>query len=206
MKEQIARKAAELFNLFSVKSVTMDEIASKMGISKKTLYIWFTDKNELVETVYLRPLKLAEKECLAGIAQARDAIQEAFVCWHKLNGVLDMMNETLLHDLQKYHHSVFESYVQFKKGFLYKLIFENIERGKAELLYRANINTEIIAHHQVAVMDINHSPLLFNNRAWPAAVIGEQLMLHYLYGLATGKGLKLIEKRLAGLSEKSNSR
>ena len=194
MREQIAERASEMFRQYSVRSITMDDIANRLGISKKTLYSWYTDKNDLVETVYLTPLKLAEQECRHKIADARDAVCEAFRCWHSLRDVLALMHEGLLHDLQKYHHKVFARYEQFKKDFLYKLICANIERGKAEEIYRLNIETEIIASHEIAVMDINYSTFPGSKRKWPFAIIGEQLMLQYLHGLATGKGLKLIEK------------
>jgi AcrR family transcriptional regulator len=194
MRELIAERAGEMFRQYSVRSITMDDIANRMGISKKTLYTWYIDKNDLVETVYLNPLKLAQQECERRMAGARDAVCEAFQCWHSLRDVFVFMHEGLLHDLQKYHHKVFARYDQFKKDFLYKLICANIERGKAEQLYRSAIETEIIASHEIAVMDINYSSFPGNNRKWSFAVIGEQLMLQYLHGLVTSKGLKLIEK------------
>jgi TetR/AcrR family transcriptional regulator, cholesterol catabolism regulator len=193
MKETIAGKAAELFSKYGIRSITMDDIAANMGISKKTLYTWFMDKNELVETVFMEPLKQAEQDCLAKIAAAQNAIQEAIQCWRCLRHIPMILNEVLLHDLQKYHHQLFARYEQFKKIFLYGMICKNIERGKKEELYREDIEPEIIALHEIAVLDINYSSLATQNRKWPAAVISKQLMLYYLHGLVTGKGQRLIK-------------
>jgi len=196
MREEITQKAAALFSQFSVRSITMDEIAGSMGISKKTLYTWFTDKNELVETVYGTPLAQLEKDCLAVIRKASNAIHEIFLVWHSVKQTIGMMNETLLHDLQKYHHAAFERYSHFKKGFLYQLLLNNIKRGQEEQLYRTQIIPELIAGFQVSITGIHTKKEINLQQQWPQATISEQLILHYLYGLSSSKGVRMIEKYL----------
>lgn len=196
MREQITQKAAALFTQYSVRSITMDEIAGSMGISKKTLYTWFTDKNELVETVYAMPLQQLETDCTTIIRGASNAIQEIFLIWQSVKQTIGTMNETLLHDLQKYHHTAFERYTSFKKGFLFQLLLSNIRRGQSEQLYRAQIIPELIAGYQVSITGINTRQEINQQQLWPQATINEQLILHYLHGLATAKGVRLIEKYL----------
>ena len=196
MREEIAHKASVLFSKFSVRSITMDEIAGSMGISKKTLYTWFTDKNELVEMVYGDPLTQLEKDCTAIIHKASNAIHEIFLIWHSVKQTVGIMNETLLHDLQKYHHAAFERYNNFKKGTLYQLLLNNIKRGQEEQLYRAQIIPELIASFQVSITGINTKKEINQQQLWPQATINEQLILHYLYGLSTSKGVRLIDKYL----------
>lgn len=205
MREQITQKAAALFTQFSVRSITMDEIAGSMGISKKTLYTWFTDKNELVEMVYATPLQQLEQDCLKVIRGASNAIQEVFLIWRSVKGTISLMNETLLHDLQKYHHAAFERYITFKKGFLFQLLLNNIKRGQTEQLYRSQIIPELIAGFQVSVTGINTKQEINHHQLWPQATINEQLVLHYLYGLATTKGVRLIEKYKKEFSEQTLS-
>lgn len=194
MREQITQKAAALFTQYSVRSITMDEIAGSMGISKKTLYTWFTDKNELVETVYATPLQQLEADCTTTIRAASNAIQEIFLIWQSVKQTIGAMNETLLHDLQKYHHTAFERYTSFKKGFLFQVLLSNIKRGQSEQLYRAQIIPELIAGYQVSITGINTRQEINQQQLWPQATINEQLILHYLHGLATAKGIRLIEK------------
>ncbi|AXY73011.1 TetR/AcrR family transcriptional regulator [Paraflavitalea soli] len=194
MREQITQKAAALFTQYSVRSITMDEIAGSMGISKKTLYTWFIDKNELVETVYATPLQQLEADCTTTIRTASNAIQEIFLIWQSVKQTIGAMNETLLHDLQKYHHTAFERYTNFKKGFLFQVLLSNIKRGQSEQLYRAQIIPELIAGYQVSITGINTRQEINQQQLWPQATINEQLILHYLHGLATAKGIRLIEK------------
>jgi AcrR family transcriptional regulator len=201
MREQITQKAAALFTQFSVRSITMDEIAGSMGISKKTLYTWFTDKNELVETVYATPLQQLERDCSAIIRGATNAIQEIFLIWQSVKQTIGTMNETLLHDLQKYHHTAFERYTSFKKGYLFQLLLNNIKRGQAEQLYRAQIIPELIAGYQVSITGINTRQEINQQQLWPQSTINEQLILHYLHGLATAKGVRLIEKYMKEFTE-----
>jgi TetR/AcrR family transcriptional regulator, cholesterol catabolism regulator len=201
MREQITQKAAALFTQFSVRSITMDEIAGSMGISKKTLYTWFTDKNELVETVYAAPLHQIEQDCRQAIQGAANAIHEIFLSWKTVKNIIGTMNETLLHDLQKYHHAAYERYYTFKKGFLCQLLLNNIRRGQAEKLYRSQVIPELIASYQVSITGINTSKELNQQQIWPQGTINEQLVLHYLYGLSTTKGVRLIEKYAKEFSE-----
>ena len=201
MREQITQKAAALFTQFSVRRITMDEIAGSMGISKKTLYTWFTDKNELVETVYATPLQQLERDCSTIIRGASNAIQEIFLIWQSVKQTIGTMNETLLHDLQKYHHTAFERYASFKKGFLFQLLLSNIKRGQSEQLYRAQIIPELIAAYQVSITGINTRQEINQQQLWPQATINEQLILHYLHGLATAKGVRLIEKYIKEFTE-----
>lgn len=194
MREEITQKAAALFNKFSVRSITMDEIAGSMGISKKTLYTWFTDKNELVETVYGQPLAQLEKDIAATLKPAANAIHEIFLIWQSVKPTIGMMSETLLHDLQKYHHAAYERYTAFKKGFLYQLLLNNIRRGQEELLYRTQVIPELIAGFQVSITGIHTRQEINQQQLWPQATINEQLILHYLHGLASSKGVRMIEK------------
>jgi AcrR family transcriptional regulator len=105
MKEGIVAAAAELFRQHSIKSTTMDEIARRVGISKKTLYAWCTDKDELVEEVFLQPMYAAAEQCMEVPERAADAVEEAFLCWNIVRPVLHDVSEGVLHDLQKYHHA-----------------------------------------------------------------------------------------------------
>lgn len=201
MREQIMQKAATLFTQFSVRSITMDEIAGSMGISKKTLYTWFTDKNELVEMVYTTPLQQLEKDCTAIIQKATNAIHETFLVYHSVKPTITLMNDTLLHDLQKYHHAAFQRYAAFKKGFLFPLLLNNIKRGQSEQLYRPQIIPELIAGFQVCITGINTKQEINQQQIWPQATVNEQLILHYLHGLATTKGVRLIEKYVKEFAE-----
>lgn len=192
MRQEIMAAAAELFHLYSIKSTTMDEIARRVGVSKKTLYAWCADKDELVEEVYLQPMYAAAEQCMEVPDQTTDAIEEAFLCWGIVRPVLHSVNEGVLHDLQKYHNDLFAQYELFRKEFLLTLLSRNIERGQREQLYRSNISAEIIACYQVAKLENGYTGFVNSHRKWTPELIDEQLMWQYLHGLATPAGAQRI--------------
>ncbi|MBP7557129.1 MAG: TetR/AcrR family transcriptional regulator [Chitinophagaceae bacterium] len=192
MREEIVTAAAGLFRQHSIKSTTMDEIARRVGISKKTLYAWCTDKDELVEEVYLQPMYAAAEQCMEVPERASDAVEEAFLCWNIVRPVLHDVSDAVLHDLQKYHHDLFIQYELFRKEFLLNLMNRNIERGQREKLYRSNISPEIIACYQLSAIENGYTGFVTANPKWSSQRIEEQLVWQYLNGLATAEGAQRI--------------
>ncbi|MFZ1857244.1 MAG: TetR/AcrR family transcriptional regulator, partial [Chitinophagaceae bacterium] len=78
-KERILLKAEELFMQYGIRSVSMDDIANNLGMSKKTLYQYFADKDELVEAVVDGHITLVQGDCINCKIQAKDAIHEIFL-------------------------------------------------------------------------------------------------------------------------------
>src|SRR5438046_195142 len=124
-QERIVLKAHEMFMRYGVRSISMDEIASQLGISKKTIYHFFTDKDALVDAVIDIELKNNENECRQHKERSENAVHEIFVATDMVLEMLKMMNPTLLFELQKYHPSAFKKISDHKNKFLYKLIREN---------------------------------------------------------------------------------
>ena len=193
-KDRILQKAHELFYRFGVRSVSMDDIAAPLGMSKKTLYQYYVDKEELVGAVFLTVMEQNRTHCLRDVAVAENAIHEVFLAFDRVEEMFATMNPSILFELQKYHPNVFAKFKQFKNEFLYNIIRANLERGKAEGLYRADIDADVLTRFRL------HSLLLaFNPEVYPAdparmVHIEQQLLEHYMYGLATAKGVKLIQK------------
>ena len=78
-KERIRQKADELFMKYGIRSVSMDDIANALGMSKKTIYQYFVDKDELVDSVVEFDINSMQTDCLALIKDAHDAVQEIFL-------------------------------------------------------------------------------------------------------------------------------
>lgn len=193
MRERIAASAAILFDQFPVKSVTMSDIAEGTGISKRTLYEWYADKNELVKEVYLPRLAKARREYETILQLSGDAIDEVVRCWKMISELMANLRGNTLHDLRKYHPDIYDQYQIFKNGFLLRMITRNIERGKKEGLYRKNINTEIIARHQISTFGATQNAIVNELSEWPGERIDEELMIQYLGGIASAEGIRRIE-------------
>jgi AcrR family transcriptional regulator len=193
-KERILEKADELFHKYGLRSVSMDDIAAQTGMSKKTLYHYFVDKDELVDAVFTTVMDCNKAHCCAEQQNADNALHEVFLAFDRVQEMFANMNPALLFDMEKYHPLTFKKFKEFKNNFLYGMIKANLERGISEELYRSDIDVDILSRYRV------HSIMLaFNAEAFPTSrtqhlYIEQQLVEIFLHGLATAKGVKLIHK------------
>src|ERR1700682_530959 len=148
-KDRILEKATELFMRYGIRSITMDEIAAQLGISKKTIYQFFTDKDAMVEAVFNEEIKQNEQECRGFSQSAENAVHEIFQAMDSFEEILKTMNPQLIHDLEKHHPVAFKRLKQYKYQFLYTMIMENLARGVREDLYRTDLNTDITSRHRI---------------------------------------------------------
>ncbi len=194
-KERILSKANELYMRYGVRSVTMDDIAEHSGVSKKTIYLFFADKDELVEAVLMEELSDSERCCTVDKASSVNAIDEMFKVMDQLEEMFHTMNPTLIYDLQKYHPKAYQQIEKHKSEFVFAMIKDNIERGIAEGLYREDINITIITRFRVESMMLPFHPAFHGKTSrFNIAYIESEILLHFLYGLASPKGYKLIQK------------
>jgi TetR/AcrR family transcriptional regulator, cholesterol catabolism regulator len=194
MKERIQQKAKELFMRYGFRSVTMDEIAGQTGISKKTLYQFFEDKDELVETVMHGELEYMQTQCTKQMKEAENAVEEIFLDMDAMEDVMDALNPQIIFDLEKFYPRTFEKFKKHKNNFLLEIIKKNLERGIEEELYRSDLDIDIIARFRLESAFVPFNPELFPHSKYSLLKVSTEVYHHYLYGLATTKGKKLIEK------------
>ena len=194
MKERIKLKADELFRSYGIKSITMDEIATRLGVSKKTIYQSFADKDELVDEVVGDLLIYNQTCCNKDRAKAIDAVHEVFLAMEMIQQMFENMNPVILYDIERNHPATFQKFLQHKHKFLLQVIKENIERGKREELYRPDINTEVIARIRLETMMLPFNQEVFPKNKFNLVDLERQLIEHFLFGVATMKGHKLILK------------
>jgi len=194
MKERIQQKARELFMRYGFRSVTMDEIAGQLGVSKKTLYQFFEDKDSLVESVMQAEMAYMEFECNKQNHSSENAIDEMFKDMDSMEAVMDSLNPQIIFDLEKFYPKTFEKFKRHKNSFLFEVIKKNLQRGIQEELYRADINIDIIAKFRLESSFIMFSQDLFPYGKYSLLKVSSEIYHHYLHGLATAKGKKLIDK------------
>jgi TetR/AcrR family transcriptional regulator, cholesterol catabolism regulator len=192
--ERIKCKAHDLFMQYGLRSVSMDDIAAKLGMSKKTIYQSYTDKDALVDdvigTVFERDIACCEKDR----EQSENAVHEIFLAIDFIVEMFKNMNPSVLYDLQKFHPNTFIRFVKHKDTFLYGIIKNNITRGIKEELYRADIKIDVIARYRVESMMMPFQPEFKAKLKENLAVIEEELTHHFLFGLVNPKGYKLAVK------------
>jgi AcrR family transcriptional regulator len=187
-------KAHELYNRYGIRSVSMDDIAAQLGMSKKTLYQYYVDKDELVNAVFTGVMDHNKAQCTICQATGENAIHEVFLSFDMLQEMLTNMNPSVLFDMQKYHPSAYKKFQDYKSNFLYKLIRQNLERGVKEELYRQEIDIEVMTRYRLFSILISFDSEVFPSNKTNLVYIEQQLLEHFLWGLATPKGQKLILK------------
>lgn len=193
-RERIQVKAHELFMRYGVRSVSMDDIAAQLGISKKTIYQFYADKDELVDAVVDTEVSNLENDCSRFFLEARDAIHEIFLTMEKIAEQLRTINPMVLYDLEKFHFKAFQRFERHKHQYLSKIIADNIERGIREEFYRPEINIEVMAKFRLETMMITFNQDIFPYRKYNPGEVAMEIIEHYVYGLSTIKGHKQIQK------------
>ena len=191
---RIVNKAHELFMKFGIRSVSMDEIANHLGISKKTIYQFYADKDALVEDSINIEINLNRTECLAQKQKSENAIHEIFLAMDSVTEMLQNMNPSVIYDLEKYHQGAFKKYTDHKNKFLYAIIRENLDWGKQEELYREQIQSDIIARFRLTSMFLIFDQNLFPLGKHSLPILIAEITDNFLYGITTQKGQKLIQK------------
>ncbi|HEX3935137.1 MAG TPA: TetR/AcrR family transcriptional regulator [Puia sp.] len=194
IKDRILAKAADLFMRYGIKSITMDEIATSLGISKKTIYQFFTDKDDLVFAVIGQEINENEMECVQFRETAENAVHEIFLAVEDLDELLRSTNPLVLYDLEKHHPRAFQKIKDFKYQFLHQATVENLRRGIEEGLYRNDLNKDIAAKSRIEAAFLVFNPDLFPHSKYSMSEVNFELAILFLHGVVTEKGKQLIEQ------------
>ncbi|MEP6951442.1 MAG: TetR/AcrR family transcriptional regulator [Ginsengibacter sp.] len=194
IKDRIKQKADELYRRYGIKSVTMDEIASQLGVSKKTIYHSFSDKNELVDAVIADMINYNRECCQSDRKKSLNAIHEVYLAMEMLQVMFDNMNPSILFDIERNYPATFTKFKEYKYNFLFEVLKENIERGKKEELYRPEVNTEVVAKIRLETMLLPFDEEIFPKSKFSLITVQQQLIEYFLFGIASLKGYELITK------------
>lgn len=196
VKERIQGKALEMFMRYGIRSVSMDEIAGQLGMSKKTLYQHFVDKDQLIEAVVSDDVRRGEQDCLSSCRTAENAVEEVFILMQSVLKQIREMNPVVVYDLQKFHPRAFKHFEKHKNEFILSMVKQNMERGIREELYREEISIDILSRYRLESMFIPFNMDVFPPSKYEVASVTKEIMVHFTYGIATPKGFKLIQKYL----------
>lgn len=172
----------------------MDDIAKHLGMSKKTIYQHFSDKDELVNILIQDKLTQQDYNMDFCASKAENAVEEIFFAITNIHELLSSMNPKLFYDLQKYHPKAWLAFRAFKEKNLGKCILQNLERGINEGFYRSEIKTDILAQMRLEQVDLlfsQHNHYTTNTYSLVQVMI--EITEHFLYGICNPKGLEKIK-------------
>jgi TetR/AcrR family transcriptional regulator, cholesterol catabolism regulator len=196
VKERIVAQSSELFTRSGIKAITMDDISREAGVSKRTIYENFKDKDELLRAslVYLDDIYNGEKEEL--IRDSVNTIDMLFKILKHGIKLLSTINPLFLTDLKRFHYKIWkETYrINYEKQF--SQTFTMLKKGINEGLFRNDIDIEIVAkllHEQLRIMSDEQ---IFPSSRYSIKVVFENILINFMRGIATRKGLELIDNQM----------
>lgn len=205
MSKRIVLEATELFMHYGLKSVSMDDIASKLGISKKTIYQHFSDKETLVEAVVKGIIAHNQQTCDIDRTRSENAIHEIFMAVELMTELFHSMNPSILYDMQKYYPSSYKKFQTHKNEYLYSIIKENLKKGINEELYRTDLDIDLISRFRVESIVMPFNPEFHLKVKKNLVEIAEELTIHFLFGIVSQKGYKITLKYIKNRSTNQSS-
>lgn len=198
MREKILLEADSLFVRFGVKSVTMDDIARELGISKKTIYQYFQDKRELVKICTIKQCAQRDENFEKIQGMAENAIEELVLISKAIRENILDLNPLLLMEIKKYYSESWKIFLEFKEDNFYKSLVKTIERGKAEGYFREEIDAEVLAIMRMQQMQDIFEATVYPKTKFDYKEVQIQLMNHFMHGLLTRKGKDMLDKHYKG--------
>ena len=194
-EEQLLFAATELFMRLGVKSLTMDDISKHLGISKKTLYQYVSDKKDLVKKAMA--LAIQNDQCMLVdiVVKEENAIDELLAINEKVSEKLQSLQPAVMYDMKKHYPEAWALMENHKKCFVSDIVIKNINTGIQQGLYRENVNPEIVARIYITMIDKIFDAETFPSHQYTFATIHKEIARYHIRGIASEKGVKYLVKR-----------
>ncbi|MDD3637281.1 MAG: TetR/AcrR family transcriptional regulator [Bacteroidales bacterium] len=193
-EKEIIEQVVQLFTRFGIKSITMDEISRQTAMSKKTLYQYFSDKNELVEKAVCS--LIAQNSCIIKAIEDKqlNAIEELFEVYHFVNNMVKAYNPVLEFDLQRYFPAIFKKVRERHRTDTCNLMLSNLKKGKAEGLYRKEMDEEIIAKLNLMRIEYMMQSDLITQADVHSSSFTLEIFKYHIYGIISKAGWNYLKE------------
>jgi AcrR family transcriptional regulator len=203
-REKLLKGATELFMRYGLRSVSMDDIARQLGVSKKTIYQYFTDKDDMVATVVKSHMEREQEQFEEITRVSKDAVDEMVRLSYRLKESMRDTNPTVLYDMQKYHPRAWGEWLSFKNKVIRESIVRNLRSGMAEGYFRADLHLDIIANMRLETVQMGFDQNVFPRDKYSLPDVQVQLFEHFVQGVLTDKGRALYQQYKEKTVELSN--
>ncbi len=195
-QQNILEQVNQLFLTIGVRSVTMDDLAQRLGISKKTLYKYFSNKRDLVEKSMIHHVTAEECQLEAIAASAENAIDEMLRITQHVNAQFAMLNPASVYDTKKYYPKSWALFEEYKNRVIYQRVLKNLKDGIKQELYRSEINAVVLARIYVGRIDMFFDPQVFPHDQFRITDVYKEFMNYHIRGIASRKGVLYLEERI----------
>jgi len=196
MKNRILEGATKLFFRFGVKSITMDSIASDLGISKKTIYQHFPDKDTLVNEVVKTFVEKDECQWKQLDEQYADVIEKMYRSFDLVKETLTEINPRLMFEVQKYHPDAFAIFKQYENDIMFTHLVNDLKSGVANGYFRPELPIELIAKVRMAEIHMLFNPEFFESNKMSVFELHLEFLDYFMRGIMTEKGLTVYNSYL----------
>jgi AcrR family transcriptional regulator len=193
-EQQIIADAIKVFMTYGIKSVTMDDIARHMRMSKKTLYQYVSDKNDLVKKCLDHDCQVSEATIKEILTKGMNAIEENFEISKHIVDDLKNIHPSIFYDLEKYYPDAWNTMHELRHEFVAVVMQQNMEKGIKEGLYRSDLDVALMTRLWVSRLNIIFDPNFFSLSDFNLAQVYRQMFVHHVRGIASNEGLKYIEQ------------
>ncbi len=195
-ESDIIKKAFELFNTYGIKSVSMDDISRELGISKKTLYRFVKDKQELIAKVIASDFKANDKKIQALLKPTFNAIEEVLALVRFFTELHQTHSPNMIFDLQKFYPEVYQMFRKLRKEKLLLFYGDNLKKGIKEGLYRQNMDINVVQKIIVHLSEtiIESDTFTIEEVGSPQFIL--EMYSYHLHGIVSEKGHRLLNKEL----------
>lgn len=192
----IITRVRDLYAKYGIKSITMDDVARHLGISKKTLYKYVKDKEDLVGKVIDLEIELLKKGMECKARNELNAIEELLIVSKILNQRMKEINPSTIYDLRKYYPQHYERLTAARREKMFENVINNINKGQNEGLYRTDLDPKIIAMIQISRVENIVDNDLFSINEFTSDKFFHEIFVYHIRGIANPKGIEFLENKL----------
>ena len=191
-RQRIIEEAALLFRTYGIRAVTMDMLANEMGISKRTIYEAFKDKDELLQGV-LKWMTIKQREAMTKIfSETENVIEAIFKMIDLMIDHFQNMSPAFQMDLKRYHNEIFKKLGENDELPYYRNHIEIIKRGITEGVFRKDFDVEIMNKCLLEVERMSNDKSVFPPDDFMNKDVMRTFYINFIRGISTQKGLDLI--------------
>ena len=191
---QIIEKAGILFKKYGIKSISMDDVAREFGMSKKTLYQIFEDKNELVELVLKNDFRIFREKVLELDREHDDVILQYIKLIQFIRDFLLGASVVINYDLKKYHCYLYEEIRLEYLRLTFEILQKNIRKGRQKGFYRMNMDEDILAKFHLVLFEYLPEKELMSERKYSEEETASEIIKFMINGLVNNNGREYLKK------------
>ncbi len=195
-EQEIIFDALMMFSKYGVRSVTMDDIARELGISKKTLYVHFENKADLVHKAVWTVHETIKEQMVKIHAETDNPIDELLEIDKVVSQIMENHSPSMRFQLQKYYPETFAALYEGRHELVHKMISENMEKGKERGLYRPDADTGVVSYLYCSKMETLHNEEEKLLEKHSIGYVMRQSLEYHIRGIATEKGVKYLQEKI----------